>query len=89
MNCKPGDLAVIYGSECNDGHIVEVLRPDPDGGIWDTSFRWIVRCPTPLEGAKEDGSGNGFANEGSIPDESLRPIGGVPVHDEHRDEVTA
>lgn len=80
MNCKPNDIAVICGGTVNDGHIVEVLRQDPDGAMWDGEFRWIVHCPTPLLGTADDGSGEDRLNtEGSIPDANLRPIAGIPV----------
>jgi hypothetical protein len=53
---------------------------------------WVVRSANPLPWATTDGridSGIAFFAERIIGDEHLRPIGGVPVDEETRDEVPA
>nr|DAF77184.1 MAG TPA: hypothetical protein [Caudoviricetes sp.]DAH57960.1 MAG TPA: hypothetical protein [Caudoviricetes sp.] len=92
MNVKAGDLAYIVGTAVpeNNGHIVEVLFRDPEGTIWDSEPRWVVKSAGPkLLGASEKTGEQVEAVVGSLPDACLRPISGVPVHDEQHNEVTA
>jgi hypothetical protein len=88
MNCKPGDLAYIVKSILpeNIGRIVEVVRllylDSPDGPVW------IVRGSTPLARSAFRGA---IRLEGSAErpfiDAWLRPISGVPVCDDVKDEI--
>lgn len=86
MNCKPGDLAVTVGMvDANNGLIVEVIAlTDCRKGWICTAQRTIIATsyadePTPCL------PGDRF----SIADVNLRPISGVPLHDEQHDEVKA
>jgi len=86
MNCKPGDLAVTVGmvEAANNGVIVQVLScvgQDPAGPVWHIKHRvpMLVDCG-PHAGC--------WVTHGDIHDVNLRPISGVPVHDEQLDEVT-
>jgi len=86
MNCKPGDLAYIVTGDIkeNIGAVVEVLSIDIElSNILAEPF-WNVRARRPLE--TKTGL---FTEVGTIEDRRLRPISGVPVHEEERDEVTA
>lgn len=88
VNCKPGDLAYIVrdgGSDCL-GLVVEVIRRS---ARHDGTPCWLVGVP---EGYHLEHRETGKPIEGRefrIPDSWLRPIGGVPIHDEATDEVTA
>lgn len=87
MNCKPGDLAIVaHQSEeaPNLGRIVEVVEWRGEYNGW---ALWLVRCSTPMNTRRRDTGKPGKAFQGLIPDAWLRPISGVPVHDEQRDEV--
>lgn len=90
MNCKPGDLAYIVASDFpeNIGAVVEVVKlapPDPP-----FPQEWECR-PCSLLLGWDDKTGRVSLSSSSIDvcDISLRPISGVPVHDEEHDEVTA
>lgn len=80
MNCKPGDLAVVSGlpvADCN-GQIVEVISIF--GPLRDFGLAWNCSNATMRD--------VGFPSL-PIPDAMLRPISGVPVHDEQIDKVIA
>lgn len=80
MNSKPGDLAYVSGAPVEEinGSTVEVLsRAAP---FREHGSAWNCTCPSMRE--------QGFAFL-PIPDVFLRPISGVPVHDEQLDEVPA
>lgn len=86
MNCKPGDLAYIVRSEiqANLGAVVEVLSINIElTNIMGEPF-WNVRACRPLEVMH-----GGLAELGNIEDRRLRPISGVPMREEERDEVKA
>jgi hypothetical protein len=86
VNCKPGDLAYIIRSEIpeNVGAVVEVLRLDAEQSIESGEPVWWTRSPAPTMHS------NGVIDyDGVVEDSRLRPISGVPVHDEERDEVPA
>lgn len=83
MNCKPGDLAVTTGmvDPQNNDVIVEVeslARNGRHGVVWNIKHR------TPMLTIR-----GGWACDGEINDCNLRPISGVPVHDEQHAEVAA
>lgn len=87
MNCKPGDIAVTVGmfESANNGVIVEVLSlvgTDSAGAIW----RIKHRMPMLVDHGPHAGL---WVTGGDIHDVNLRPISGVPVHDEQPDEVPA
>lgn len=95
MNCKPGDLAVIFGAtvavECN-GMIVEVLRPFLTGELYrgmrntDTRIAWIVRsCGSPLTFVFGRTGKRIKVSERPIADRFLRPI--RPQSDDAVDEM--
>jgi hypothetical protein len=80
MNVKPGDLAVVTGCPVTElnGCPVEVLSRAAD----DFEFGPMWNCTAPS--MREEGF-----EQIPIPDAMLRPISGMPVHDEQLDEVTA
>ncbi|MBB5547514.1 hypothetical protein [Paraburkholderia fungorum] len=89
MNCKPGDLAVLMGLSgewsANNGHIVEVLHL----AYGDT---WSVKCIAHVKGFMASLGIFLPAVPGEVcecRDKWLRPISGVPVNDEVKDEVGA
>ncbi|MDE4918576.1 hypothetical protein ACUXAV_000675 [Cupriavidus metallidurans] len=94
MNCKPGDLAYIVSASpdtkgWNDGRVVEVLHVYIDHHVHFGRV-WQVRSQTPLsifDGFT--GAPIGTMTEFQCPDDWLRPISGVPVHDDLHDEVPA
>lgn len=93
MNCKPGDLAYIRDDEFpeNNGRIVEVIAPVRLEGFEGPGFWWLVRSvgvPLAFSQHGEEGFA-GYDVEVHCRDCDLRPISGVPVHDEVTDEVTA
>lgn len=89
MNCKEGDLAyAVRGlyTRYDRPPVVEVVRiyaNHPEHGIV-----WVVRSREPLPFAGCDGEPRGYSQEVHAADDWLRPISGVPVHDEQLDEVT-
>lgn len=89
VNCKPGDLAIVVradGAPAAIGRVVEVLRlaPDVDGlPAWVVQFRGVGVVRNKESGALTLGV------DADCPDAWLRPISGVPVQDEQRDEVAA
>lgn len=86
MNCKPGDLAYIVAGQ-SVGAIVEVVKgatPYEDGPAWECKSRHELPCAKPGELFSDR-----VANRFRVRDSWLRPISGVPVNDEQRDEVTA
>ena len=81
MNVSAGDLAVVRSSDiCPEIHdsIVEVLSYF--GDLLDYGPAWNCTCPSMRDA--------GFPSL-PIADSMLRPISGVPVHDERLDEVPA
>lgn len=92
MNCKPGDLAYIVHDPHNPqdiGKVVKVLRVATD---WCEEDMPEWRCEardqlSGFNGGREWKPGQHKAVD--IPDAWLRPISGVPVEDEQRDEVPA
>lgn len=100
MNCKPGDLAIIVKSNKIPsvvGRIVKVVAPVTRGRFEHAEVGWInldhdcweIRFigaigVLPLLGGGSRDSWIAFA-----PDFALKPIGGMPVHEEQPDEVTA
>lgn len=85
------------------GRVVEVVRLVAYGEVFVSTtgamFRltsnspaWVVRSREPLPWMSHSGPNAGevhFFHERPIADACLIPIGGVPVHDEQCDEVTA
>lgn len=86
MNCKPGDLAYLCHEALDAGLIVEVIAScvAPDG-----SPAWDVKSRTPARCELWSGRNHHLTTEFSVEDKYLRPISGVPVHDEEHNEVTA
>ncbi|WP_175740000.1 hypothetical protein [Burkholderia ambifaria] len=91
MNVQKGDLAIIVQALLpeNIGKIVEVL--DPLGDDCGMGFRWLVKTLLPgrtvsvidFQTVFEDSSPAG------IPDAWLKPVSGLPITDDIKDEVTA
>lgn len=97
MNVKAGQMAYIVGSNKYSGRVVEVLSRAPIGIPFrlpdgyrqvPQQYEWVCRFPTPVEvPIWLDGRvQTRMANYGCVPDRVLRPIDGVPVHDEQHDE---
>ena len=91
MNCKPGDLAYIVGAADsgneNLGRTLEVRSrhsTHPELG-----FIWNVRSTSPLRLFDSECREHPPRTDFQCPDAWLRPISGVPVHDEQFEEVTA
>lgn len=86
MNCKPGDLAYIVKTDipANLGAVVQVLSIDISLSNLIGQPFWTAKACRPLETIYGD-----FTDLGTIEDSRLRPISGVPVHEEKTDEVTA
>lgn len=97
MNCKSGDLAIIVASSHspeNIGRIVEVVRP----AVRNLEFHkdapdthaWIVKADRPLVR-------HHYLTKERLPDscvrpyldDCLRPVSGLPITDDIKDEVTA
>lgn len=84
MNVKAGQMAYIVKSLLgNEGVVVEVvclchLRTDLFG-----EPTWLCRSSSPR--MTSDGE---MVIEAGVRDRHLRPISGVPVHDEQHDEVS-
>jgi hypothetical protein len=90
MNCKPGDLAYVVRSRIpeNIGMVIEIKRVCPHNGIG----YWQYFVTKPTFGEYTDTGAIHLFPAGttfSIGDERVRPISGVPVHDEVTDEVAA
>lgn len=85
MNCKPGDMAYLSSDCVAEGVIVEVLSAAAYDGppAWNVRSRTPVSCETTL--SKKILERTEFMCE----DKYLRPISGVPVHDEQHNEVMA
>ncbi|WP_316150456.1 hypothetical protein [Cupriavidus sp. BIC8F] len=90
MNCKIGDLAFIVRDEHpeNIGRLVRVVGPArwvSDPAAWHCEVEGaplrMRQIGRPWESI--------FDITGDCCDADLRPISGVPVHDEQLDEVTA
>jgi hypothetical protein len=102
MNCKPGDLAIITGTNRTPesiGRIVEVIRPATNGEIFTSKLgekirleservTWIVKSSSPLPWRLVNIGLRWFETTPTA-DCHLTPISGVPVTDEVTDEVTA
>lgn len=81
---KQGDLAYLVGSMPEAGRVVEILRlwrgeenPNVPGPYWE------IKSITPMLDQYKR-----MVTELLMPDWCLRPISGVPVHDQVTDEVT-
>ncbi|WP_321968862.1 hypothetical protein [Paraburkholderia tropica] len=89
MNCKPGDLAyAVRGlyTPYERPPVVEVVRfyeIHPEFGTV-----WVIRARGLLPFMSSNGD-VGNAREVHAADDWLRPISGVPVHDEQLDVVSA
>lgn len=94
MNCKPGDLAYIAVDPHNPqdiGKVVQVVRAAIDW-VDESLPEWECIAKSDIGGywnGTEDGRGFIAGGVVDIPDAWLRPISGVPVHDEQHDEVSA
>jgi hypothetical protein len=100
MNCKPGDLAIITGTNRTPetiGRIVEVIRPAVWGEIFTatsgklfrvepTRFSWVVKSSSPLPWRMSTGELYSF-EVAVTGDCHLTPISGVPVTDEVTDDI--
>jgi len=89
MNVHPGDLAIVVKSDIPEvvGMIVEVVS---GAGIQDDEglFEWFVRPSAPSRCFLPDGS-IGVLELVGCPDAWLRPLSGLPIDEETREELTA
>lgn len=86
LNCKPGDMAVVVRGMNRDS-IVEVVKsiaPIEEGNPC-----WHARSARKLVAIKRKTGDAVESNEFRVRDSWLRPISGVPVDEETRDEVAA
>lgn len=91
LNCKPGDLAYLSSDCVNEGVIVEVISAGP---LFEGDPTWHCKSRTPIlcEIRSWDGGvlkGTRSVNEICVADKHLRPISGIPVHEEVTDEAMA
>ncbi|QUN28728.1 hypothetical protein KB879_01775 [Cupriavidus sp. KK10] len=90
MNCKPNDLAIVIRADAVPeliGQIVEVMHPSlPDSPY---GFVWMVRFQTPKLFPGLFRGSVIVDTDANCPDAWLRPITGLPIHDDVPDEVTA
>ncbi len=87
MNCKPGDLAYLSSDCVAEGTVVEVISVATNTGS--DLPAWNCRSRTPVNCWLTVSKVNRPMTEFIVEDMYLRPISGVPVHDETRDEVPA
>jgi hypothetical protein len=90
VNVKPGDLAIIVQCDIKEaiGVVVEVLSPA--GCNAPGVFEWFVRPSRPLRCFDVFGlPTKGTLTEMGCPDAWLRPVSGLPIDEETRDEVAA
>jgi hypothetical protein len=84
VNCKPGDLAYVvkrpFGGPV--GVVVEVESFEEIHPVY--GFLWVCRSKTPLPTI-----GLGFRCDVIVADDWLRPITGLPITEDIKDEVTA
>jgi hypothetical protein len=80
--CKVGDLAYVVGSSRpeQNGMIVEVVREGQNGHPW-----WMVK----FRGFVVTMRGNIVFGAAQVLDEYLRPLDGLPVDEDTREELTA
>lgn len=84
MNCKPGDLAVTVGLvDGNNGLIVQVIEGSDCGKGWVCHAMRKVMADKDKEKPVMVPAGSTLL----IADSNLRPISGVPVHDEQPEEA--
>ncbi|MGH8789760.1 MAG: hypothetical protein ACREYA_32400 [Cupriavidus necator] len=90
MNCKQHDLAIVIRADAVPeliGQIVEVLHPSmmfcPYGPVWVVRFQKPEAFPCVFTGAGI------ISTDADCPDAWLKPITGLPVHDDVPDEVAA
>lgn len=95
-NVKPGDLAIVVGAYLcteNIGRIVEVVRvavPGVDVASTCSEIAWVVRSSYPLGRAHQGRKVRMRpALEAPCADCNLRPVSGLPVGDEVKDEAHA
>ncbi|VVE84973.1 hypothetical protein [Pandoraea sputorum] len=88
LRCKPGDLAYITHSDfpSNIGRVVSVIECV---GVLYGQVNWEVRGRGGFDVWDDEHQCDSRSDSMCVPDEDLRPIGGVPVHDDIRDEVPA
>lgn len=89
MNCKPPCLAIVIRGlthpSPNVGRIVEVVSRLPDHESFGP--RWHCKSTQALQVVTHRGVAP--AEEFWIPDAWLRPVSGLPVHEQQRGEVPA
>lgn len=86
MNCKPGDLAYLSSDCVDEGKIVEVLHAiAPINGL----PAWRCKARDPLRVTYERSGKDGVSADLCVMDQYLRPINGVPITEDAKDEVTA
>lgn len=93
MNCKPGDLAYIVVDPLNPNNLGKVVQVahvasawvDPDVHEWTCVPCGEVAGFDTSRGNKPVCAKGGMLID--IPDAWLRPISGVPLHDEQHDEA--
>ncbi|WP_454737614.1 hypothetical protein [Cupriavidus necator] len=90
MNCKQNDLAIVIRADAVPeliGQIVQVLHRSmiicPYGPVW------VVRFQTPRVFPCIFTNAGIFSTDADCPDAWLKPISGLPVHDDVPDEVAA
>lgn len=90
MTIKPGILAYLSSDCVNEGVIVEVLKIGP---VVEGSQSWHCKSKTPLMcDVYRNGRNMGgvhLRTDICVQERYLRPINGLPITDDIKDEVTA
>lgn len=96
MNCKLGDLAIVVGAHSGEdckavasrlclGRIVRVAKYCSDG-VWD--FEEPINLGR-IQFVYCGMQASGIVIVKGMPDSYLRPVSGLPIDEDVRDEVTA
>jgi len=97
MRCKPNDLAIVVGTVTHDGWLVEVIAAAPVGIDFTLPNgqghgpcgpgRWIIRSlGSPFTVDTTHGVKR-ITEYGVGADHKLRPLPGLPVHNEQHEEI--
>lgn len=87
MNCKPPCMAVVIKSDFPEliGLPVDVPGESVDHPV--LGFCWVVRLQRPMLCWDFLRQCNTYDDVLAVPDYCLRPITGLPLHDDRLDEV--
>ncbi|MNT97844.1 hypothetical protein D3C72_2402610 [compost metagenome] len=90
MNCKPGELAILVRADAAPyliGRVVSVIEAAPDMPPYGPA--WVVRFQSPTLVPRKKTYNSVMDTDADCPDAWLKPVSGIPTHDEQLDEVPA